>query len=85
MLTMGYIHKPSFPLQVLVFMGYTTFMVSIIMYGLGQILVIFVVNKITINMLLYNLSCISTIIQSFSPILFLVFEINEQQQEQELL
>ena len=48
-------------------MGYTTLMVSIIMYGLGQILVIFCclqVNKIVykkINMLLHDLSWIPII------------------------
>ena len=64
-------------------MGYTTLMVSIIMYGLGQILVIFCclqVNKIVykkINMLLHDLSWIPIIIQSFNPLSCLVFEIRQ--------
>ena len=64
-------------------MSYTTLMVSIIMYGLGQILVIFCclqVNKIVykkINMLLHDLSWIPIIMQSFNPISCLVFEIRQ--------
>ena len=64
-------------------MGYTTLMVSIIMYSLRQILVIFgclQVNKIVykkINMLLHDLSWIPIIIQSFNPVSCLVFEIRQ--------
>ena len=58
-------------------------MVSIIMYGLGQILVIFCclqVNKIVykkINMLLHDLSWIPIIMQSLNPVSCLVFEIRQ--------
>ena len=62
-------------------MDYTTLMVSIIMYSPGQILVIFCclqVNKTfykKINMLLHDLSWIPIIMQSFTPVSCLVFEI----------
>ena len=54
-------------------MSYTTLMVSIIMYGLGQILVIFVYKKT--DMLLHDLSWIPIMVQSFNPVSCLVFEI----------
>ena len=62
-------------------MSYTTLLVSIIMYGLRKIFVIFCclqVNKIVykkINMLLHDLSWIPIIVQSFNPVSCLVFEI----------
>ena len=64
-------------------MCYTRLMISIIMYFLGQILVIFCclqVNKIVykkINMLLHDLSWIPIIMQSFTPVSCLVFEMRQ--------
>ena len=61
-------------------MSYTTLIVCIIMYGLRQIFVIFYclqVNKIVYkknNMLLHDLSWIPIIMQSFTPVSGLVFE-----------
>ena len=56
-------------------MSYTTLMVSIIMYGLGQILVIFVYKKT--DMLLHDLSWIPIMVQSFNPVSCLVFEMRQ--------